>query len=117
MEDNEDLETHVKKLYQIGWGGEPEIRAATNLYGRQVEIWVPGIMGTPTIRLPYIQTEGSIKLAYYPGDHYNALLKSSEEVEGVKDKDEMDGENTKPKSPTGNKEGPQSNDGQTGTGR
>jgi hypothetical protein len=73
MEDDETLEAHIAKIRKIGWGGEPELAAISQLAGRPVEIWTPGEDGIPVIRKPYMPIEGSIKLAYYPGNHYNAL--------------------------------------------
>ena len=78
MEDDETIHEHIRKLRRYGWGGEPELRAISNLATRSVEIWTPGINGSPTLREPYVQAPGSIKLAYFPGNHYDAL------VEGIK---------------------------------
>jgi hypothetical protein len=77
MEDDQDLETHIRRVMAIGWAGQPEIRAASKIYGSPIEIWELGIAGMPVIRLPYVQVEGSIKLAYYSGNHYNACINNS----------------------------------------
>jgi RNA recognition motif-containing protein len=74
MEDNQDLETHIRRIRSIGWAGEHEIRAVSKNFGRPIEIWELGIAGRPVIRKPYGQEEGSIKLAYYPRNHYNSLV-------------------------------------------
>jgi hypothetical protein len=74
MEDNESLETHIAKVRAIGWSGQPELLAISQLTSRPIEMWAPGDVGIPTIRKPYVPAPGSIKLAYYPGNHYDALL-------------------------------------------
>ncbi len=38
VEDNQDLETHIRRILSIGWAGQPEIRAASKIYGRPIEI-------------------------------------------------------------------------------
>ena len=73
MEDDESLEAHIAKIRKIGWGGQPELAAISRLAGRPIEMWTPGDDGNPEIRKPYMAMAGSIKLAYYPGNHYNAL--------------------------------------------
>ena len=74
IEGNLTIQERIKKLREKGWGGEPEIRAISQLANRPVEIWSPGDNGKPTVRKPYVPAPGSLKLAYYPGNHYNALF-------------------------------------------
>ena len=67
-------EKHLESVDAFGWGTESEIEAIQNLYGRRVEIWYPGHDGQPVQDLQYNASEtGTIKLAYYPNKHYNAL--------------------------------------------
>ena len=68
------LETHIASLRKIGWGDHTEIHAISKIYNRKIEIWEPGIAGIPTVRDSYLPSPGSLKLAYYPGSHYDALV-------------------------------------------
>ena len=65
----------------------------------------------PVIRLPYVQVEGSIKLAYYSGNHYNALV-SAIHGNPLKKKDGNEAHESEPQAPGNLKEGCQSNGGQ-----
>ena len=50
MEDNESLETHIAKVRAIGWSGQPELLAISQLTARPIEMWAPGDVGTPTLK-------------------------------------------------------------------
>ena len=111
MEDDQDLETHIRRVCDIGWAGQPEIRAASKVYGRPIEIWELGIAGRPVIRLPYVQAEGSIKMSYYSGNHYNALVEAPPGRATSKDNGRGVGGSKKSQTPGDAKEGLQSDDG------
>jgi hypothetical protein len=80
MEDDKDIAQHVGSLEAIGWGGEPELKAISKIYGRPIEMWTPGALGKPIIRKEYSKAKGSIKLAYYQGNHYNAILAEADKA-------------------------------------
>ena len=80
MEDNMDIAQHVGILASKGDGGEPELRAISKLYGRPIEMWTPGPLGVPLVTKEYPKAKGSIKLAYYDGNHYNAILADADDT-------------------------------------
>ena len=43
-------------------------------------MWTPGTLGKPMIRKEYPKAKGSIKLAYYQGNHYNAILADADKT-------------------------------------
>jgi hypothetical protein len=98
MEDDESLEAHIAKLRKIGWGGQPELAAISQLAGRPIEMWTPGDDGNPVIREPYSAMAGSIKLAYYPGNHYNALSVDENQKDACLSKEPKQGSSQSPPS-------------------
>ena len=70
-----DLDRHVRGLRNYGWADEPELGAMRALFGRSFEIWTPDEDGKAVPRNNlYAESENSIKLVYFPGRHYDALV-------------------------------------------
>ncbi len=65
--------------------------AISRMAGRPIEMWTPGDDGDPTIRKPYTATAGSIKLAYFPGNHYNALTTDESQTDAGRIKESKQG--------------------------
>jgi hypothetical protein len=72
---DENLGMHLAKLKKSGWGDELEISAMSKMHDLEFEIWVPDRTHGASVRPPYIEGNGRMALAYYPGIHYDYLHK------------------------------------------
>jgi hypothetical protein len=75
-EPKESVADYCERMRQLGeWGGEIEIRAMCEIYGRPVEIYACDVTSTmPTHVYSQGRRERPIRLSYHSKSHYNAIV-------------------------------------------
>ncbi len=73
QEEDERLESYVERLRQLGeWGGEVELAAMSELYGRTIEVYRYDTQPSRTYRQ---QSAGPpLRVSYHFNSHYNSVV-------------------------------------------